>query len=74
MFGSPSRDTPGIVHTLHSLLERLASPDLTAAEADALRPRLLGLLNAAEPGNADRSLAAAVDLAIARGAERCVVV
>jgi hypothetical protein len=37
-------DKSEIVQTLQCLMERLSAPDLTAAEANNLRPRLLGLL------------------------------
>jgi hypothetical protein len=42
-----------MVQTLQGLVERLSAPDLTAAEANVLRPRLFRLLQAlddAEPG------------------------
>ena len=38
------QDTSEIVQTLQGLMERLSAPDLTASEANDLRPRLLGLL------------------------------
>ena len=38
------QDTSEIVQALQGLMERLSAPDLTASEANDLRPRLLGLL------------------------------
>ncbi|MFO0910488.1 MAG: hypothetical protein U0794_19445 [Isosphaeraceae bacterium] len=39
-------DRTQVLQTLQGLMERLTSPDLTAAEANDLRPRLNGLLEA----------------------------
>jgi hypothetical protein len=42
---SPSEPDPGrTVLLIQGLVDRLSSPDLTASEAEDLRPRLLGLL------------------------------
>jgi hypothetical protein len=38
-------DRSHLVESLSGLMERLSAPDLTAAEANDLRPRLLGLLH-----------------------------
>lgn len=48
MFPSSEHETAGLVETLQALTERLSAPDLTIAEADVLRPRLLQLLNTLE--------------------------
>lgn len=37
-----------VVETLQGLMDRLCAPDLTAAESQTLRPRLLQLLEAIE--------------------------
>lgn len=50
MFRPHATEKHGIVASLQGLTERLAAPDLTAAEARELRPRLLGLLASLEPG------------------------
>ena len=39
-----THDTSEIVQTLQGLMERLSAPDLTASEANDLRPKLLGLI------------------------------
>ena len=73
MFGSAPSTSSGTVQALKGLMDRLSSPDLTAAEALDLQPRLLDLLEAIEGGKADRTNPAGGCLA-ARGSDRCVVV
>lgn len=41
---STPTDRSHLVESLSGLMERLSAPDLTAAEANDLRPRLFGLL------------------------------
>jgi hypothetical protein len=62
-----------MVQAIQGLVERLAAPDLTAAEARVLRPRLLSLLEAIEPRPPGRATLAA-DRRVARGPGACVVV
>jgi hypothetical protein len=73
MCAPSATDTTGIVQALHGLMERLAAPDLTAAEAQVLRPRLLCLLEAIDQRPPGRT-APAADLRAARGPGACVVV
>ncbi len=73
MFGITASTTTGPIQSLQGLVERLASSDLTAAEAEDLRPRLLGLVESLHNGRPGRSIASGA-LTDARGPERCVVV
>jgi hypothetical protein len=48
---STTESAPGrVVPLLQGLVDRLTAPDLTASEAEHLRPRLLGLLAQIEAG------------------------
>jgi hypothetical protein len=63
---------------LERFMEQLAAPDLTVAEANALRPRLLDLLNElagenAIAGTINEASNSAGELTIAGCAERCAV-
>ena len=62
-----------IVETLQALMDRLSSPDLTAAEARDLRPRLFQLLETIEHEQ-DSPLASAGDRKAVRGSSRCLSV
>jgi hypothetical protein len=72
----PREDSALSLSLLERLTERLASPDLTAAEANVLRPSLLSLLESIENADAgthfDESNLAG-ELTIAGCAERCAV-
>ena len=57
-----------VVQALQRLTERLAAPDLTAAEAQVLQPRLLSLLGVLENGNIGWTDFAG-DLTVARGSD-----
>lgn len=48
MFGQNPTHETRTIQTLHALMERLSDPNLTAAEAQALRPRLFQLLESIE--------------------------
>ena len=61
-----------ILQALQRLTERLAAPDLTAAEARVLQPRLLCLLGVLENENSGWTDLAG-DLTIACGSDRCAV-
>ncbi len=73
MFGPTASGTNGSIQSLQGLVERLSSTDLTAAETEDLRPRLLGLLESLHNGRPGRSISSGA-LTDARGPERCVVV
>jgi len=73
MCGPSRSDSDGIVQKLQGLMDRLAAPDLTAAEAEDLRPRLLVLLESIELGEARRTFAPGLR-PVARKPERCLVV
>jgi hypothetical protein len=49
-----SRDTNRLVEVLEGLMERLNAPDLTAAEAKLLRPKVFALLRSLEAGEPGR--------------------
>jgi hypothetical protein len=75
MRGTPPHDKIGVIPALHGLVERLSAPDLTAAEANVLRTRLLGLLDALERvKSAGARATPRADRPPARCAERCVTV
>ena len=73
MFPNDAPTKSPIVQTLQGLVERLSAPDLTAAEARDLRPRLLGLLETLETENPRRNTASG-DRKVARELSRCLVV
>lgn len=72
MFGLSSPEPTGFAKTLQALMERLAAPDLTAAEAQDLRPRLLSLLDSLDDVRVAPSFPV-TDHPVVRGTERCAV-
>ena len=73
MFPNQTASKSPIVQTLEGLVERLSAPDLTAAEAQDLRPRLLSLLESLETDHPRRNSATS-DRKAARERSWCLVV
>ena len=69
---NPNQDQLSIVEALQRLTERLAAPDLTAAEAKMLQPRLLSLLDASATAPCSGNDFAS-DLTVACLTDRCAV-
>ncbi len=69
---NPTQEKLSIVQALQRLTERLAAPDLTAAEAQELQPGLLSLLEALENANFECDENPG-DLTLACGSDWCAV-
>ncbi len=53
---SPAENKTPVVETLTALMDRLSSPDLTASEAQVLRPQLFRLLETIEAEKSRKSV------------------
>lgn len=62
VMGSPG-EHPDRIEQLRCLMERLSAPDLTLAEAKALRPRLSNLLETCPPAGESARLSSRSGLA-----------
>jgi hypothetical protein len=69
MSDSFSPEQSRLVSRLHELMDRLTSPELTAAESEDLRPRLYRLLEQIEAGR--DGWGAALDVSPRRDPEPC---